>query len=280
MHGYVRARWALLMSITCTCAGAGCGDDDALDDASGSTRSGSDAATAVGPGAGGWDAGGAAAATGGGSASAGAGGDGGGASGGGGVAGGAGPVVCSERSSPFATGVISHQFGPGQDFGQDAFPGNVLGPPHGGGASAGSLDVVSLGDGGTVVLAFTDNAIVDGPGADLLVFENAFGFGPDAADVFAELAAVAVSEDGVTWVDFPCTADAPPFGACAGWHPVFANADVNTIDPTDAAVAGGDSFDLADIGLTEARFVRVTDRVDLPEVFDLDAVAIANALCP
>ena len=149
-----------------------------------------------------------------------------------------------------------------------------------GGAIAGSLDVVSLGDGGVVVLAFTDNAIVDGPGPDLLVFENAFSFGPDPADVFAELGTVAVSNDGVTWIDFPCTADAPPFGTCAGWHPVFANGDENTIDPTDPATAGGDPFDLADVGLTEARYLRITDRDDLPAVFDLDAVAIVHGKCP
>ena len=34
------------------------------------------------------------------------------------------------------------------------------------GCSAGSLDVVSLGNGGSITVAFTDNAIVDGPGPD------------------------------------------------------------------------------------------------------------------
>jgi hypothetical protein len=259
-------------------ASAGCGDGSSGSGGSAST-SGSGADGGGGPGAGGSDAGGSAA-EGGASASAGTGGAGASASGAGGATGGAGPVVCSAQSSPFAGSVASHQFGPGQDFGQDAFPGNVLGPPYGGGASAGSLDVVSLGDGGTVVLGFTDNAIVDGPGPDLLVFENPFGFGPDPADVFAELGTVAVSADGVTWLELPCTANAPPFGTCAGWHPVFANADENTIDPTDPVTAGGDPFDLADVGLTEARYVRITDRDDLPDVFDLDAVAIVHGQCP
>lgn len=280
MHGYVRALRALLVAIVMGAlgaAGAGCGDDSAGDD--GAAAAASAPGSATGAAAGGSDAGGSGVGAGGAGASGGDG-SGGDAGGGGAGFGGGGPIVCSAQTSPFATGVVSHQFGPGQDFGQDAFPDNVFGPPYGGGDSAGSLDVVSLGDGGTVVLRFTDNAIVDGPGPDFIVFENAFAFGPNPGDVYAELGTVAVSDDGVTWLELPCTADGPPFGQCAGWHPVFANPDENAIDPTDPATAGGDAFDLADIGLTEARYVRITDRLDLPDVFDLDAVAIANGACP
>jgi hypothetical protein len=48
-------------------------------------------------------------------------------------------------------------------------------------------------------------------------------------------------------------------------------------------VAGGDAFDLADIGVARARYVKITDRADLTgstPVFDLDAVSIHNAACP
>lgn len=68
--------------------------------------------------------------------------------------------------------------------------------------------------------------------------------------------------------------------SCAGWHPVYANPGANSIDPLDPSVAGGDPFDLADVGLSMARFVRISDRADLPTVFDLDAVGIVNAACP
>jgi hypothetical protein len=64
---------------------------------------------------------------------------------------------------------------------------------------------------------------------------------------------------------------------------VLANPDENTIDPTDPAVAGGDAFDLADLGVSEARYVRITDRIDLTGssgTFDLDAVSIVHAQCP
>jgi hypothetical protein len=193
-----------------------------------------------------------------------------------------GPIVCSERSARFAGHSIRHEFGPGQNHGQAAFPEPILGPPQGAGCCVGGLDVVSLGNGGSVVVAFTDNAIVDGPGADFVVFENAFWIGGDETLSFAELATVAVSEDGTTWHSFACAASAAPYDSCAGVQPVFANASENSIDPLGAD-AGGDRFDLADLGLDRARYVRITDRADLAGmngVFDLDAVGILNAQCP
>ncbi|WP_437594111.1 hypothetical protein [Sorangium sp. So ce1000] len=177
--------------------------------------------------------------------------------------------------------MISYRFGPGQPFGQDKFPGIAFGPPKGGGCCGGSTDVVSIGNGGTVTFGFSGNLVVDGPGPDFIVFENAFQSG--ATTVFAELATIEVSQDGVDWRAFPCTAMEAPWGSCAGWHPVLANPDKNSIDPTDPTVAGGDAFDLADVDLDFARYVRITDRVDLAGptgIFDLDAVAIANASCP
>ncbi len=159
----------------------------------------------------------------------------------------------------------------------------MLGPPKGGGPCQGSTDVVSLGNGGWVVVEFRGNAIVDGPGPDFIVFENPFGVSCDPSNTFAELGTVAVSEDGITWSEFPCTATMPPYGGCSGWHPVYASAGKNDIDATDPAVAGGDPYDLADLGVTMARYVRITDRPDLTGpagVYDLDAVAIVHPLCP
>jgi hypothetical protein len=196
------------------------------------------------------------------------------------------PLVCDGPGNHFATSVVSYAFGPGQDNGQTHFPAWVLGPPVGGGACQGATEgVVSLGNGGTVTLAFESDGIVDGPGPDFIVFENAFGVGAtcDLANVFAELATVEVSDDGITWKTYPCTATQAPYGMCAGTHVVYANASTNTIDPRDPAVAGGDQYDLADVGLTRARLVRITDRPDLDGVsgvFDLDAVSIVHSACP
>jgi len=98
-----------------------------------------------------------------------------------------------------------------------------------------------------------------------------------------ELATIAVSPDGEEWFEYPCTATAAPYGACSGARVVYANPGANDIDPTDPLLAGGDPYDLADLGLSEARYVRVTDRADLEGaagVYDLDAVAIVNPSCP
>ena len=177
---------------------------------------------------------------------------------------------------PWADRVVRVMPGVGAGFGQDRFPQVVLGPPEGGGESSGSLDVLSLGREGVIELEFTDLVAVDGPGVDLLVFENPFG-------TFFETGSVAVSDDGVDWREFPCASGDVDggFPGCAGAHVVFGNPAMG-ISATDPSVAGGDGFDLAQVGLTRARFVRVKDsganRFYGPPGggFDLDAVAVVH----
>jgi hypothetical protein len=192
-----------------------------------------------------------------------------------------GGVLPAER---FATKVVDFKPGQCAGFGIPAMPEVVLGPPVGAGDRSGGLDVVSLGEHGSIVLSFEPNAIVDGPGADFIVFENAFFAGGDPESPFAEPGEVSVSDDGVTWKTFSCTATAAPYGACAGWHPVYSAPD-NGVSPFDPAVAGGDAFDLAQIGVTHARYVRIVDKspTSCPVAskptnfgFDLDAVSIVH----
>ncbi len=178
------------------------------------------------------------------------------------------------NGDPFADAVVAFTPGLGAGFGQTGLPGVVLGPPLGAGPLAGSLDVVSLGDHGEIVLAFLDQIAVDGDGPDLIVFENPF-------PGWIEPGEVAVSEDGVTWAVFPCDPRAPGAPGCAGVQPVLSN-PANGISPTDPAVAGGDAFDLATVGLTRAAFVRIRDTGAASAWgnsagFDLDAVAIVHA---
>jgi hypothetical protein len=180
----------------------------------------------------------------------------------------------------YADAVVEYVPGDGAGFGQDRFPDVVLGPPAGAGPDNGSLDVLSLGRGGRIVLRFTDVAIIDGPGVDLLVFENAFAL--PGGGTYAETGLVEVSDDGVAWKAFACAfndADAG-YPGCAGVHPVQAN-PANGVSATDPAVAGGDGFDLATVGLARARFVRITDTGangygGTSGGFDLDAVAVVN----
>ncbi len=184
--------------------------------------------------------------------------------------------------APFAVAVVARMPGPGGGFGEDALPDVVLGAPRGAGLSSGSRDVLSLGTGGSITLEL-GVAIVDGPGADFLVFENPFRILGSPTNIFVEPGHVAVSDDGEAWVEFPCDGRVAPYRGCAGLLPVLANADTHTHDPRDPSAAGGDAFDLADVGVTRARFVRITDagggRMDGAgtDGFDLDAIAVVHA---
>lgn len=74
---------------------------------------------------------------------------------------------------------------------------------------AGLNGVLSLGDGGAVVLTFAV-PIINGVGADFVIFENSF------SDQFLELAFVEVSSDGQRFVRFPAVCNLPTdsqFGA-------------------------------------------------------------------
>ncbi len=193
------------------------------------------------------------------------------------------------RADRFVTKVVSFTPGDCAGFGAPRMPDVVFGPPVGAGDVEGGLDVISLGVGGEIVVSVEPNAIVDGPGVDFVVFENAFFAGGNPESVAADLGEVSVSEDGVNWMTYPCTATAYPYGACAGWHPVFSS-PTNSISPIDPKVCGGDAYDLADLGVKRARFVRVRDKSGqtCPQTprkpnnygFDLDAVAVVNAETP
>jgi hypothetical protein len=209
------------------------------------------------------------------------------------------------RADPFADAVVGHHAGTLGGGGEAGLPAIVLGPPRGSGAFEGSTDVFSLGLDGWIVLEFADNVVVDGPGPDLTVFENAFlPRGLVTQNPFAEPGLVSVSADGVNFVAFPCASDAPPFYAgCAGVYPVFANADdpgaPSPLVPTTAPIAtlvgvdpdllvpppgsGGDSFDLAVVGLHAVRYVRIDARglqfgLGGLAGFDLDALAALHSV--
>ena len=183
---------------------------------------------------------------------------------------------------PYATEVVAFEPGEGAGFGADKMPDIVLGPPGGGTTTSGSLDVVSLGGGGEIVLGFGDQEIVNGEGPDFVVFENPFWAGGDDAQVFAELGEVSVSVDGEEWHYFECpftSDDPPPYPGCAGWSPTK-SFDAEQVVPLDPEITGGDAFDLSEVGLERARFVRIRDLWGIGEApvqgFDLDAVGLIH----
>lgn len=217
-------------------------------------------------------------------------------------------IAFTTEGDPYADAVPHFAPGPGGGFGGANLPGRVIGPPVGGGLFAGGLDVVSLGASGRIVLAFTNNVIVNGPGPDFTVFENPFlGIGAYSitGNPFAEPGRVRVSQDGVTWFELPCAIDEPPYyPGCAGVFPVLSSsanpASPHASVPTDVPIAslvgvslfglalppgsGGDSFDLDAVGLPWARFVEIeaSPSATGPEGadnarFDLDAITAVHS---
>ncbi len=184
--------------------------------------------------------------------------------------------------TPFIDSVVTFQAGAGGGKGEDKLPDIVLGPPQGGGKLQAGQHVLSLGEGGIIVVEFVDNEVIDGKGPDFLIFENPFLRAPgnDPEQGFFELAKVEVSLDGENWTEFPF--DTASRKGCAGHHPVLANSEKNEIDPTDPEKAGGDPFDLKEIGVKVVRFIRITDvrgfgGKDGSAGFDLDAIAAVHS---
>ena len=151
----------------------------------------------------------------------------------------------------------------------------MLGPPD---SDAGEMvpsadpnELLSLGSGGIIVLAFNDGGIENGEGVDFTVFENVFLAGGNLP--FTETAVVEVSEDGESWFQF--SYDSETLVGLAGLTPTHGSED-----PTDPSRSGGDSFDLEEVGLARAVYVRLTDSeglvVDGGSSFDLDAVVAVN----
>jgi hypothetical protein len=148
----------------------------------------------------------------------------------------------SSECSAAADATVSFAPGPGVGVGFDN-PTNALGDPD---AGPGGLDEsVALGDGGSLILHFVDNGIVDHTGPDIIVYEDV-GV-PERVEVEA-------SVDGIIWVSL-------------------------------GVGEGTAGYDLEGSGLATAHYVRITDLGDgltlAPSAgFEVDAVRANNWKCP
>ncbi|MFC2031537.1 SH3 domain-containing protein, partial [Chloroflexota bacterium] len=116
----------------------------------------------------------------------------------------------------------------------------LLGAPDSGGKCCEGM--TQLGRSGSILLAFTDNVIVDGPGADFRVR------GEGTKD---DWLTIEVSDDGASWYSYPRSAE------------------------------NSERLDLADVGLQVARFVRLTDlQPSTPTGAEVDAVVALNSGAP
>ncbi len=173
-----------------------------------------------------------------------------------------------------------------------------------------SNELVSIGKGGELVVKF-DEPIANDPlnpyGIDLLVFGNAFFvgsfFNPDfsfnpagtASDVAAEGGVVAVSANGVNYVDVSGIADGlfptnayvdvtDPFAAVAGSVPAKFTRPVDpAFNPNGKTYAqilagygtsgGGLGIDIGAVGLSSISYVRITNPVDAALIPEIDGFA-------
>lgn len=178
-------------------------------------------------------------------------------------------AICQAQSFPDR--VASFTAGVNAGFGAAYYPGNVLGAPHGNSnpqtPTFTQQDLLSLGTGGEITLEFTGTEITNGAGADFTVFENPVQPIGDPSQSFVDSATVSVSTDGTSWTTFPfhiVSTDANQlyykanYVGLAGVMPTYSS-PTNGISPFDPAVSGGDQFDLSDIGMSRARFVRIRD---------------------
>jgi hypothetical protein len=166
------------------------------------------------------------------------------------------------------------------------FPVNILGVPD---TSATPFapsylpeKLQSLGSGGHITLKFNP-PIVNGVGVDFTVFGNPFYIAADTTRTYNKVGIVAVSKDGVTFLTFPYTdtliSSIPlryAYTGLAGVTPTNGAANPRDAGSPLQGHSGGDSFDLATVGLDTAYYVRITDAgtlvPDFGDSFNLDAV--------
>ncbi len=183
--------------------------------------------------------------------------------------------IAGERGDPFADRVVSFQPLTTGGYGASAIPGNVTGPPDGKSTFSPAYratEVASLhardGAGGAIELAFVDNIVELGPGADLTVFENVMFIGGDANRRFMEPAVVSVALWPGEWHRLPTDVITPADGTPVDLQNPFyyaqgiAGRNATTGgDPTNPLQSGGDSFDLNGAmgigGLSWIRYIRI-----------------------
>jgi len=147
--------------------------------------------------------------------------------------------------------------GEGQNFGQsnEYYPQNIFGFPDTNATiqvpSANEYQILSLGFGGEIVLGIKNTKIINGNGIDFTIFENVF-LNPALTKYFVEPAKVAVSQDGINFIEFPF--DSTTLIGCAGTLPT--QGKVNPFIPENC---GGNVFDLNDLNLDYITYIKITD---------------------
>ena len=112
-------------------------------------------------------------------------------------------------------------------------------------------DIEAIGLSGEIIVGFNERVLLNGPGADFIIFENAF-VNPVNNGIFAEPAIISVSKDGINFIEFPY--DKTTLKGLAGLTPTYGDKD-----PFNPDISGGDAFDLDDLGLDFIKFIKIKD---------------------
>jgi hypothetical protein len=144
------------------------------------------------------------------------------------------------------------------------------------GKPGGTMDVISLGDGGSATLTFA-SPIYNGPGPDFAVFENGLVNAQDNTICFLELAFVEVSSDGENFFRFPAVSKVQDSEQLGGFDCIHASLIHNFAGKY--AVYYGTPFDLDEVEdnallnknkITHVRIIDVVGNID-PEYASYDS---------
>jgi hypothetical protein len=122
------------------------------------------------------------------------------------------------------------------------------------GNDGGSLDICSLGHGGSITFHFSKK-IINGPGVDFKIFENVFQ--TSSTTFYTEAAYIEVSADGNNWYRWPAVTSTDSLynelnkefyiSGFAGINPVYSNYSKLSSPKPEDSDSGGDFFDLNDL---------------------------------
>jgi len=209
-------------------------------------------------------------------------------------------ILCSmSNASPYASSLISFSQGVGADADYNN-PYVVLGSPPTADSSGWPVsitsapwektDVVSLGNGGSITIAF-DHPVLNNPagveyGIDLLVFGNSF-FATDwetdgrIVGTYFEPAKIEVSQDGITFYEitgvyadalYPYTASAGNFVHATPLGIEYMNCQPADVEADFLGGCGGAQVDISNaigVSLDWVLYVRVTDIVGDGTIADI-----------
>ncbi|MBK1881944.1 hypothetical protein JIN85_05930 [Luteolibacter pohnpeiensis] len=149
-------------------------------------------------------------------------------------------------------------------------------------SSSPTIGLIGIDAPGSITLSFA-NPITDGDGADFAVFENGFTYGP-AGSLFAELAYVEVSSDGINFVRFESISLNTSTSAGSG---AFAGYDMTNVYNLagKSAANWGTPFDLSELAtqnlvidgivdLSAINYVRLVDVVGSGSITDGEGAEI------